>query len=92
MRFGFKTDDLTKSLGEVGGNTSRDNRRHARWRASRATWIPMWSTAAFSDWRTSGAAERGETAVVEEPALLVRPQSGERSRAVYVSRRTIGLE
>jgi hypothetical protein len=23
MRFGFKADDLTKSLGEVGGNTAR---------------------------------------------------------------------
>src|SRR6185437_3103281 len=34
----------------------------------------------------------GEPSVVEETALLMRPQSREGSRAVHVGRRAVGLE
>jgi hypothetical protein len=36
--------------------------------------------------------ERGETTIMVEAALLVRPQASERRRAVHAGRRAIGLE
>ena len=39
-----------------------------------------------------GAVQGGEPSVVEEAALLMRPQSREGGRAVHVGRRAVGLE
>src|SRR5450759_3343374 len=36
--------------------------------------------------------QRGKASIVEEPALLMRPQACERCRAVHVGRRAVGLE